>query len=138
MRLGIVERRDELLAYAQTATGLGLLVFWALFFTVGMAPADAPPCYFAFERAFPLPDGVLALGLLAAGILPATGRSWARVLTLPCAGALVFLGLVDFSFNLQNGIYASSLIDGLVAAAINLWCVSLGTVLTVVALVRGA
>jgi hypothetical protein len=138
VRLSILENRDKLLAHAQTATGLGLLAFWALFFTVGMAPANPPACYFAFERAFPLPDGVLALGLLAAGILPATGRSWARVLTLPCAGALVFLGLLDFSFNLQNGIYASSLVDGVFAAAINLWCVSLGTVLTVAALGRGA
>ena len=37
-------------------TGVGILAFWAMFFTVGLAPENAPSCYFAYESAFPLPD----------------------------------------------------------------------------------
>ena len=53
---------------------------------------------------------------------------------LVCAGGLIFLGLLDASFNVQNGIYTSSLIDGLTAAVINLWCIVLGV--TIIALTQ--
>jgi hypothetical protein len=127
-----ITRRVKAVARAQMATGVGIIVFWVLFFTVGLAPANPPTCYFAFERAFPLPDAVLALGLLAAGALVMTGRPEGRTLGLVCAGGLVFLGLLDASFNIQNGIYTSSLSEGTMAAAINLWCIALGIAIAVV------
>ena len=34
--------------------------------------------------------------------------------------------LLDASFNTQNGIYTSSLAEGIVSAGINLWCIALG------------
>jgi hypothetical protein len=116
---------------AQIATLVGILAFWLLLFTVGLAPVKPPACYFAFEHIFALPDCVLALGLLAAGTLLLRGRAWGQVLPLPCAG-LISLGLVGVGFNLANGVYTSSLADGcLMAGAINLWCVALGLALTV-------
>ncbi len=127
-----ITRRVKAVARAQMATGVGIIVFWVLFFFVGLAPANPPACYFAFERAFPLPDGVLALGLLAAGALVMTGRPEGRTLGLVCAGGLVFLGLLDASFNIQNGVYTSSLSEGTMAAAINLWCIALGIAIAVV------
>ena len=48
-----------------------------------------------------------------------------------CAGALIFLGLLDFSFNFQNGIYALSTADLLLNGFINLWCVVFGIILAV-------
>jgi hypothetical protein len=119
-------RNASALARAQMVTGLGIIAFWVLFFTVGLAPANAPACYLAFEHAFPLPDLVLAGGLLAAGTLAAAGRPEGRLLGLMAGGGLLFLGLVDLSFNTQNGIYASSLVEGLSNAAVNLWCIALG------------
>lgn len=125
------QRRQQAMAWAQIATGLGILTFWLLFFTIGLAPANASACYFVFEHAFPLPDTTLALGLLAAGALQLRGHALGQALSLACAGGLIFLGLVDFSFNLQNGIYIGGLADGLAAAAINLWCVAFGIALIV-------
>ena len=40
--------------------------------------------------------------------------------SLVCAGGLLFLGLLDASFNFQNGIYTSSLSDSAMAIEINL------------------
>jgi len=117
------------LAVAEIATGLGILLFWAAFFTIGLVPANAPPCYLAFEHSFPLPDGVLAAGLLAAGTLLRRGRAAGAALSLMCAGGLLFLGLIDVAFNLQNGMYTASLAGGLAVAAINLWCIVLGSAL---------
>jgi hypothetical protein len=118
---------DELiLSRLLIATGAGIAAFWVLFFTAGLAPANPPACYFVFEHAFPLPDLVLAAALVAAGRGLAHGKPWSSALSLACAGGLVFLGLVDLSFNAQNGLYSQSLSGGLSAAAINLWCVGLG------------
>jgi hypothetical protein len=117
---------DRTLSRLQIATGGGIAAFWALFFTSGLAPANPPACYFVFEHAFPLPDLVLAAALIGAGCGLMAGKNWSHALSFACAGGLVFLGLVDLSFNAQNGIYSASLSGGLSSAAINAWCLGLG------------
>lgn len=109
-------------------TSVGLMIFWLLFFTVGLASPNAPDCYLVFEHAFPLPDILLSLVLLGAGILRWQARlpQLTQKLFLACGGALVFLGLLDFSFNFQNGMYLLSAVDLFTNAFINLWCVSFG------------
>ena len=107
-------------------TAAGLILFWIGFFTVGMAPESAPECYFVYEHAFPLPDLVLAMVLLASAILLLRESPLGRTLALVAAGALIFLGLVDFSFNLQNSVYLSSALDLILNAFINIWCVAFG------------
>jgi hypothetical protein len=113
-------------ALLMLATALGLFLFWVLFFTVGLAPDPAPECYLVYEKSFPLPDGFLALALFAAGILCLKKRREAITLALASAGALIFLGILDFSFNIQNGVYAASAFDLAANAFINAWCVGLG------------
>ncbi|MBM3166210.1 MAG: hypothetical protein FJZ83_05995 [Chloroflexi bacterium] len=107
-------------------TGVFIILFWVAFFTVGLAPENPPPCYFAYEHAFPLPDILLALLLIASGSLVLNGKPLGKTLSLVAAGALIFLGLLDFSFNIQNGIYASSVMDLILNAFINAWCVAFG------------
>jgi len=122
----VKDDKRRLIASLEIVTGVGLILFWAAFFAVGLAPENATPCYFAYERSFPLPDGILAVALLTAGILLMRSNPAGRVLSLICGGALIFLGLLDFSFNLQNGIYTASIIDLVLNAFINLWCVGFG------------
>jgi hypothetical protein len=116
----------RLIAALEIATAGGFSLFWLAFFTVGLAPVNATPCYFAYEHSFPLPDGFLAILLLVAGILLMLNKPWGGKLSLMAAGALVFLGLVDFSFNIQNGIYMTSSVDLVLNAFINVWCVIFG------------
>ena len=112
-------------------TATGLVLFWIGFFTVGLAPDNPPPCYFAYEHSFPVPDIILALALLAGGIMSLKGRPAGRMLLTAGGGALVFLGLLDICFNLQNGMYALSALDLALNAFINLWCVLFGAALAV-------
>jgi hypothetical protein len=121
-----VNRRVRATALLQVATGIGILLFWAAFFTIGLAPQNPPECYFAYEHAFPFPDSVLAVGLVVAGCLLLAGKAGGRSLSLVCAGGLIFLGLLDFSFNLQNGIYAASPVELVTNGLINAWCVGFG------------
>jgi hypothetical protein len=115
-----------IIGYFEIATGLGIVAFWVLFFSVGMAPAHAPQTYFAFEHSFVLADSVLSLSLLVAGSLTLKTLPSARVLSLMCAGSLIFLGLVDFGFNVRNDIYTGNFLDGALSAAVNLWCLAIG------------
>jgi hypothetical protein len=118
--------QNALAAILMLATALGLTIFWILFFTVGLAPDPAPECYLVFEHSFPLPDSFLALAFFIAGVLRLKKRREGAVLALASAGALIFLGVLDFSFNIQNGVYAVSTFDLAANAFINVWCVGLG------------
>lgn len=124
-------RLVAIIASLEIATAVGIAVFWLLFFTVGVAPTRPPPGYFAFEYSFVLSDIVLSLALLIAGALLLQERPFGRVLSLACAGSLVFLGLVDLSFNAMNGMYTTDLVDGVLSAGINLWCLGFGALVVI-------
>ena len=110
----------------QIFTAIGILLFWLLFFTVGMAPENPPEGYWQFEHAFPFPDVVLCFALAAGGILVIKDHRLGRIISIAAAGGLIFLGMVDFSFNIQNGMYAFSFADTVTNGIINTWCVTLG------------
>ncbi len=113
-------------AYLAIVTGIGILLFWIAFFTVGLAPENPPACYFAYEHSFPLPDTVLSIALIAGGILTIKKGVRASLILLPAAGGLIFLGLLDMAFNWQNGMYTITVMDGVLNAFINIWCVVFG------------
>lgn len=112
-------------------TAAGLVLFWIGFFTIGLAPANPPAGYFVYEHSFPVPDIILAMVLLAGGILNLTGGTYGTTLLVAGGGALVFLGILDISFNLQNGMYRTSVLDMILNAFINLWCVLFGAAIVV-------
>jgi len=114
------------IAILELLTGVGLILFWILFFTGSMAPKNPPKGYLEYEHSFPLPDGLLAVLRLVAGILLLLNVNLGNTLSLVAAGALIFLGVLDFSFNIQNGIYKISTGDLISNAFINLWCVGFG------------
>jgi hypothetical protein len=124
---------QRVVAILEIITALGLCLFWLAFFTVGLAPANPPVGYFQFEHSFPPPDLLLAGLFLVAGCclldMRPQRRRCGRSLSLVGAGALMFLGALDISFNLQNGMYAISLQDTLLALAVNAWCVGFGAAL---------
>lgn len=128
------EFNNRLFASLQIITSVGLILFWIAFFTVGMAPAEPLACYFAYEHAFPVADGLLAVLLLVSGILLMKDNPAAIKLSLVAAGALIFLGLLDFSFNIQNGVYLASAVDLVINAIANIWCFGFGLVLTIMIL----
>ena len=69
---------------------------------------------------------ILAIALLTSAANLIQGGNWGPRLSLACAGGLLFLGLVDFSFRAQNGAFSGSIIDGLQSLFIPLWCVAAG------------
>ncbi len=123
----------RIVALLEIGTAIGLMGFWLAFFTVGLAPARPPVGYLQFEHSFPVPDLLLAGLFLVSGrylldVRPAPQRL-GQSLSLVAAGAVMFLGALDISFNVQNGMYSISLQDALLALAINAWCMGFGAAL---------
>jgi hypothetical protein len=112
-------------------TAVGLVLFWIGFFTIGLAPKNPPAGYFVYEHSFPVPDIILALVLIAGSVLNMTGGTYGTTLLVAGGGALVFLGILDMSFNFQNGMYKTSVLDMILNAFINLWCVIFGALIVV-------
>ncbi len=121
-------RQSVFVAVWELVIAAGIVLFWAAFFITGpvsIADPKLEDIYLAFETAFPVADFVLAavLVLAAAGLL--RKRSWGRPCTLIGGGMLVFLGLLDTSFNLLQGIYRLGAVEAILNGAINL--LSLGS-----------
>jgi hypothetical protein len=127
----IETKRLKTIAVLELLTGIGIILFWIGFFTIGLAPENPPQCYFAYEHSFPLPDIILSIAILASGILLLKNKESGRTLSFVCSGGLMFLGLLDFSFNIQNGIYMTSTLDLVLNAFINVWCVGFGVAIAV-------
>jgi nucleoside-diphosphate-sugar epimerase len=125
--------RIQLIAKLQLLTAAGLFLYWILYFTVGVAPDNPPPGYFVFQNSFTFADLILALLLARAAtyLLGANPirRVIGRGLSLICAGALLFLGGLDISFNFQNQIYLTWSIDMALEVAVNIWCLGFGFLL---------
>jgi hypothetical protein len=82
--------------------------------------------YLAFESAFPVADLLLALSLAAGGVGLIRRRAYGHLFTLSGGSGLVFLGLLDISFNLQQGIYGLGIQETVMNAFINLICLAAG------------
>ena len=123
----------SVIARLELMTAAGLILYWLLYFTVGLAPDEPPPGYFVFQNTFTVSDVILALLLFRAGTFlrshDAERRIAGRSLTLICAGALLFLGGLDISFNFQNEIYATLSFDVVLEAIVNVWCLTFGLLL---------
>ncbi len=122
-------QNHKALAVLEIVTGVGIILFWIAFFTVGLAPENPPEGYFIFEHSFPFPDVILCLCLIASGVLLLKQDSRGKVLALMGAGGLMFLGMLDFSFNLQNGMYTMAPSESIPNMCINAWCTGFGLVL---------
>ena len=108
----------------QLLTAIGLILFWTAFFAIGFENPNYPAYYTKFEHSFPLPDAFICMVLLFA-YFNRNKEQWKNY-TLMTAGAMIFLGLCDFSFNIMNGMYSVGLADGVMNAFINVWCVGFG------------
>jgi hypothetical protein len=114
-----VPASDRLTAAVMDLAALVTVGYWADYFTKGRVRSSGDPAYVAFENAFPLADGYLAL-CLAAGARALRRQHPAAVPWGIAAGsAMVYLAAMDTLFNLENGKYADRSPEMAVEAVIN-------------------
>jgi hypothetical protein len=112
-------------------TALGTLLFWAAFFADldaqrGGVLASRSQHWFAWEMSFPLADAWLAGTAALAAVGLWRQRPAGLLSGLLSGSALVFLGLMDTLFFLQNRLYRPLTGEVAVELFIHLWALALG------------
>ena len=110
-----------------------VIYYWADFFIRGGVHVIKEDWYIKFQRSFPPADLWMAVCALvgAAGLL--MGQTFGLVFSLLAAGSLLFLALMDITFNIQNNLYPLVRTVGQMRfeVLINLWTLTLGIALIV-------
>jgi len=122
-------------AIMELALAVGIVSFWIAFFTTDLISIDDPhlkEIYLAFESAFPVPDVYLSIVLTIGGIGLLRKRSYGYFFSLMGGASLIFLGLLDISFNIQHGIYLTGVAEGIMNILINLLCFGGGIFLVLI------
>ena len=104
------------------------MTYWAIFFTTGDVQVRKDPVYMAFESAFPLADGWMALCALAGAVGLWRHKDWGFLFGLLAGSSSIYLGLMDVLFNINEGNYALGGAEMVVEIAINLATLCLGIV----------
>lgn len=112
-------------------TAIGIILFWAVFFadldaqreSIFAARSDT---WFAWEISFPLADAWVALTALLGAINLWRMRSTGLLFGLVSGGAMVFLGLIDLLFFLENGLYLPTNAEVAIELFIQLWMTGFG------------
>ncbi len=112
-------------------TALFTMVFWIVFFADMAAQADSflarqCPGWYVWERSFPLADAWMAAAALVGALGLMRMRSWGLLFCELAGSALVFLGLMDVLFFVQNGLYLHFNADVAVEAFIHAWVTGFG------------
>lgn len=108
-----------------------VVAYWTLFFTTGDVQVRHDPVYLAFEGAFPLADGWMALCAMAGAVGLWRQKDWGFLFGLLAGSSSIFLGLMDVLFNLNEGNYALGGAEMAVEVAINLATLSMGIVVII-------
>jgi hypothetical protein len=112
-------------------TAIGIILFWGIFFADLTAQresafASRSGTWFAWELSFPLADAWIALTAIAGAISLWHMRPTGLLFGLVSGGAMVFLGLIDLLFFLENGLYLPMNAEAATELLIHLWATGFG------------
>jgi hypothetical protein len=125
---------EIILAILQIIFAAGLIGFWIFFFLVENKDPNKEEWYIKHERSFPLPDlGLITVCLIVAAIGLLLNQRFGTFFTIVAGGALLFLGLIDFSFNLQNKRFTTKDMD----AYMSIFIVAVALIMGVLCLIYG-
>ena len=112
-------------------TAIGLIYYWIDFYIKGGVQAVNEDWYIRFQKAFTVADLWTAICALVGAIGLLVGQTYGALFTLITAGSLIFLGLMDVTFNIQNNLYRLIGNSGQMKFElfINFWTLGLGIVL---------
>ena len=116
-------------AVIELVLAVGIISFWIAFFSTDLVSIKDPhlkEIYLAFESAFPIPDIYLAIVLIIGGIGLLKKMSYGFLFSLIGGASLIFLGLLDISFNSQHGIYLLGIGEAVMNIFINALCLGFG------------
>ena len=114
-------------------TAVGVVSYWVDFYVRGGVHVTTEDWYIKFERAFPPADLWMSACAIVGAIGLLTGQAYGLLFVLLAASSLIFLALMDITFNVQNRLYrlVSASSEMKFEALINQWTLGLGVALIV-------
>lgn len=122
------EKKDKnlkIVACILILTGIITILYWILFF-LGITKSSDEPIYLAFEHSFPAADAWMTACAITAGIGLLKMKSWGYLFTLLTSSSLIFLGLMDVLFNIENRMYLNMTSEMIIETIINIFCLTFG------------
>jgi len=115
-------------------TAVGLIYYWIDFYIKGGVQAVNEDWYMRFQKAFTAADSWTAACALVGAIGLLAGETYGVLFAFIAASSLIFLGLMDVTFNIQNNLYRLVRKSGQMKFElfINLWTLGLGIALIAV------
>ncbi|HEY94417.1 MAG TPA: hypothetical protein G4O15_05715 [Dehalococcoidia bacterium] len=109
-------------------TAVGLIYYWYDFFTKGSVPVIDEDWYIKFEKTFPVADIWTAVCAIIGAVGLLTDNNFGPFFTLLTGSSLLFLGLMDVTFNVQNKLYQYIKKSGQMkfVVFINIWTIGFG------------
>lgn len=101
--------RDRTHAVLMVIAALGTIAYWVTYFTSGATHVRTDEVYLAFENAFPLADGYMAVAYLLAAWHLWRGERRAALWGIVAGSAMIFLGCMDLLFNIEQGHFAGAI-----------------------------
>ena len=86
-------------------TAVGLIYYWVDFYMKGGVQAVNEDWYIRFQKAFTVADLWTAVCAIVGAIGLLTGQAFGALFAVVAASSLIFLGLMDITFNIQNNLY---------------------------------
>lgn len=112
-------------------TCFATLAYWIIYFTSSGVQVRQDEVYIAFENSFPAADAWMAFCALLGAVGLWRWRSWGFLFGLLAASSMIYLGLMDVTFNLNEGIYAIGGAETAIELIINLFCLGAGPLVIV-------
>lgn len=121
----------SVIAVLMLLTAVGTIAFWGFFFADLEAQrtselAVRSDAWFAWEMSFPLADAWMALTAILGAVGIWRGRAWGLLFGLVSGGSMVFLGLMDVLYFLQNDLYVPLSAEIGLELAIHAWVILFG------------
>ena len=112
-------------------SGILPIYYWVDFFTKGGVLVVKDDWYTKFQKAFPPADMWASACCIIAGVGLLTEQTYGLVFALLAASSLLFLALMDITFNLQNNLYSllATSSQMKLELVVNIWTLSLGIIL---------
>ncbi len=97
---------DTIVPLLQIALAVGIGTFWFNWLRHEQNEPWFPAGFIEHERAFVFPDSLCAALLIVSALLGFAGNPLGRSIGLIAAGMLLFLGVIDAAYMVQNGMFA--------------------------------
>jgi hypothetical protein len=123
-----------IIAILQILLGIGIIGFWIIFYITEFKNPKMDDASFKHELSFPLPDlGWITPCLFIAALGIIMEQRFGYFFSALAGSGMMFLGLIDFAYDYQNGIFKKRETDTYMAIVIILLMLLFGPIFIVYA-----